>query len=472
MSGRSPESPGLPERTGSHPATFRPASFATRSTPTYPTRIHYEAFDPARPQGMAHHGFPRSNAACNAKIPTPIENRAGSEPHTGWRGQNVEVESRHNSVPPALEIASEAFRERQLYSDRTMDEITDFTDPPIVEQRRWVSEPVTRDVPTNWGYAFPQENNPQPTYWIGYDNSTFALCGGVEDFNETAAFANEDVLESVELESDPLVALRQLAKDSQRTIRSGLERQIDLEDRNERLATRGQRLLDYTVALKRSQQQSVDALVAAAREQDRYRRERDLARAQVERLRLQINEPEEELRQRQAQYEAYEEGLHREAGLREDLYHLRQSEASLLAELQSEIARADQLQVERDQLDYQREGYQMQRDHYRDRRDLEREWNGQLQEQIQDLAGQLAAAQALLVQPPVNQPLVNAAANVPPPAVQHPVNAHPTRSARLGRGGRNREGARGRAGRGGRGAATGTRKQPRRSCRVEKSYRS
>ncbi len=230
--------------------------------------------------------------------------------------------------------------------------------------------------------------------------------------------------------------------------------------------------MDHNVALERSQQQSADALVAAERERDRFRRERDLARTQVERLRLQIIEPEEEMLQRQAQYEAYEEVLQREAGLREDIKDIQQSEATLLAELQSEIARADQLQVERDQLDYQREGYQMERDHYRDGRNLERERNGHMQEQIQDLAGQLAAARTLLVQPPVNQPLIDAATNVPPPVLQPPVNAHPAGPARLGRGGRNRGGARGRAGRGGGGAATGTRKQPSRSCRVEKNYRS
>ncbi len=375
-------------------------------------------------------------------------------------------------MPPALGIASETFRERRLYPDRSMDEITDFTDPPIFEQRRWISHHVTDNIPTDWGYAWPGENNPQPTYWMGYDNSTFAIYGGVEDPNETAAVAHENVVESVESESDPLVALRQLARDSQRTIRSGLERQIDLEDENQRLTRRIERLVDHNVALERSQQQSADALVAAERERDRFRRERDLARTQVERLRLQIIEPEEEMLQRQAQYEAYEEVLQREAGLREDIKDIQQSEATLLAELQSEIARADQLQVERDQLDYQREGYQMERDHYRDGRNLERERNGHIQEQIQDLAGQLAAARTLLVQPPVNQPLIDAATNVPPPVLQPPVNAHPAGPARLGRGGRNRGGARGRAGRGGGGAATGTRKQPSRSCRVEKNYRS
>ncbi len=328
----------------------------------------------------------------------------------------------HNSVPLALEIASETFRERRLYPDHTMEEITDFTDPPIFERRRWVFHHVTDNIPTDWGYAWPGENNPQPTYWIGYDNSTFAIYGGVEDPNETAAVANEDMVESVESESDPLVALRQLARDSQRTIRSGLERQIDLEDENDRLTRRIERLVDHNMALERSRQQSADTLVAGERERDRFRRERDLARTQVERLRLQIIEPEEEMLQRQAQYEAYEQGLQREAGLREYIQDIQQSEATLLAELQSEIARADQLQVERDPLDYQREGYQMQRDHYRDRRDLEREWNGHLQEQIQNLAGQLAAAQTLLVQPPINQPLVNAAVNVPRPVLQPPVS--------------------------------------------------
>ena len=140
------------------------------------------------------------------------------------------------------------------------------------------------------------------------------------------------------------------------------------------------------------------------------------------------------------------------------------------AELQAANERCDFLQWELHRVDYDREQYQLERDHYQSERDRHRDQNRHLLVQLQTLRNQLTAAQALAAQPVIHQPPINAAPIIPPPAFQPPVAAHPVgpiRGSRRGRAG----GARDRAARQGRGNSTAVREQPKRACKVERSYR-
>ena len=184
MSQQEPESPGLPENTGPLASRFTPGAFPTRSYPPYPPRAHYAAFDPAY-----QHPPP----------PMPL------------------VDERIHANPRATETAPFTLRERLPYHSRNIDETTDWTQSTITEPQYLISEPSTRierrvagasHLPNDW-HAWRDENRPRTTAWMGHDNSRFTLYGAREVPTETAAVADGDVvMESIEVESDPLVALR------------------------------------------------------------------------------------------------------------------------------------------------------------------------------------------------------------------------------------------------------------------------
>ncbi|KAL9132637.1 MAG: hypothetical protein Q9175_006188 [Cornicularia normoerica] len=496
---RALESPGVPERTGSHPSSFVPVPFGTKPRPSYPQRVDYANFDPANlRQSFAMGPVPLDSPPANARpnAPTSIEHRAGSEPHTGWRRQNIDVDTRHNSIPPSLETALLTFRQRLPYPTRTTHEMTTWMPPPIAEPRRYGSQPITKaerlaarhsDWPNDW-VDWAEENDPHVTRWVGYDRHRHAMSGGREEPNETAAVPNQYVLESIEIEGDPLVALRRTAKDSQDIIKRENDRRIDLEDEIRRLEQRNDIVEDDNEAyrerngyLERSRQEARDNLTLTEQERDLLRRHRDLARNQAERLRVERDELAEAYSREQQEHE--------QAIVR--LRDLQWSEATLRAELEAATTRADQLQTEQDRLEDDREQMEMERDHYWTERDRQRDQNQDLQEQVRRLVTQLRAAQAVAVPPLVIPPPVNAPLDVPPsvgpppvalpPIVPHPVAAPPVVAHQViahpvglvgGHGrGHGKVGARGRGGRGGRGAATATRKQPGRSCKVNKDYR-
>ena len=109
-----PESPGIPNLAGPHPATFAPAAFTP--TPIYPERSSYASFDPAfqrlslspaLTQRQINGGRPT-----NALTTSSMKQRAGSEPTTDWCRQNTELNTRHISAPPALERALWSVRDR------------------------------------------------------------------------------------------------------------------------------------------------------------------------------------------------------------------------------------------------------------------------------------------------------------------------------------------------------------------------
>ncbi|KAL9077250.1 MAG: hypothetical protein Q9161_000516 [Pseudevernia consocians] len=485
MSRRFDESPQIPERTGSHPLTFVPAPFATRPEPPYPHRSDYADFDPAVRRASLNVSPvllepPRVNATFYAS--TPLERRAGSEPRTGWRRQNVDIDTRRTSIPPTLEVTSSTFRERLSYPDRTMDEITDWMPEPVVETRGYGSQPITdaerlaarpSDRVNDWADAWPEENDPRRTRWVGYDNSNYARYGGIEDPNETSAVPTEGILESIEVEGDPLVALRRTVRDSQATIRREIDRVIALESENQNLVRRNNVVEDDNETLRarnrhleQSRQIARNARDSAeedlARIEERQLRldldEEYLARIEERQLRLDLDGLVEEERRNQAQQEAFEQA-------NRTARSLQQSEARLTLELDSALSRADQLFTERNRLVNTRQQLEMERDHFEAERDRERDRNRDLQAQNQLLANQLVAARALATPPHVPPPVTNAPINT------QPLAAAPATGIMRGRG---RGVARGRAGRRGRGAPTAIterRKQPARHCKVEKNYR-
>ena len=439
MSYSAPESPGLPENTGSVPNTNAPGPFSERSLPPYPARAMYAAFDPANPQA-----------------PTTIPL----------------VNERANSAPSAIETAPFTLRERQPYPDRTMDEITRWMCPPSAPLRGNVSEPITAkkrkavrasDPPSDWR-DWQRENNPRRTAWMGYDNSRHARYGGREILLETASVANEDVVQSIEVESDPLVALRRLASDSQVAIRRELERAIEAEDRVRDLESRLEASIERNRELEMAHQQITRNLTGAQSMLDEARRERVVAQDAAEWLKLRVEEPEEEYNRWQVQQEAYTQARQAEADPLEMNRSLRQSEADMSTRLQAAMANQTVLQAQLDQVENQREQFEMERDHYWTERDREQDRNRQLQAQVQDLSARLEAAQADARNARANQAIAMAAPENPAPEVAR-------QRIIENRAGSARGSGRGAGGRGRRGKAAMTRKQPGRSCKVQKSYR-
>ena len=331
--------------------------------------------------------------------------------------------------------------------------------------------------PSNdWGYAWPEDNDPHPTPWYGYDKSNFTIYGGREDPNETAAVPSADVRESIEAEGDPLVAMRRTVRDSQAVIRSELEQRVGLEDENRELRARNERvegdneaLSERNRFLERSRRDARIEARSLAQERDLVRRERDRATGQAERLRLALDEPEEAYRGAQARQLEFEE-------LVEAVRGLRRAEDALRDELESATRRADGLRRERDRGEDDREQLEMERDHYQTERDRLRDHNLALQEQVQFLVTRLRAAEALAPQPTINAPLAAPAPVAPAPVSPAPVYRAPAAEpgagrVRRGERVRGRGGARGRGARGRRGAGTATRSQPGRLCKMNKSYK-
>lgn len=352
---------------------------------------------------------------------------------------------------------------------------------PIIEPRPYISEPIVEaerqaagasDIPNDWD-SWIDENRRRQTAWIGYDNSRYAIYGGRDIPNETAAMANDKVMQSIEPESDPLVALRRLAHDSQAVIRRELDSRISLEDSYRELSSRLLAAQRANINLLWSQQEAAATLASVQRERDQLRRERDLAQHQVAQVRPHLNNPEPEQRRGLDQHSVYEEALERERDLLDRNQMLRQGETGLRGQLQDAVERETQLRTQLNRVDYQREQFEMERNHYWTERDREQELNRGLQAQIHNLSAQLTATQALANgQPPANQPSVAAAANTVAPVIEPPVAVSPAGSVHRGRSGRSGGGARSRAGRGRRRSAAVTRKQPGRVCKGQKSYKS
>ena len=476
MSGRASKSPEVPENTGSAPKEFAPAPYATRPIPDYPQRAEYADFDPASSYATdatipSPQAFPRANIAPMIASRAPVKKRGSSEPNARCWRQDAVLDGRYASIPPALETASLTLRERMLYPDRTMDEITVYMNPPVAEPRSCVSEATVEDARSDWEYGWPEENAPQQTEWTGYDTSRYTRYGGWDAPNETAAVANEQVAQSIEIESDPLVALRQSAHDSQVVIRRELDRQIQLEDRNRDLERMVDELRNNEEAFGRAQRDLLERLEMAETDREQFRMDRDVGQRQNKRLRLQVNEPETESRRRDAQDRAYVEARQREIGLWERVQALEESERVLNHQLQSGAQINNRLADERGQLAHNHYPVAQHLHDTAEECERQRDLNRGLQAQVHTLNAQLVASQALNIQIPVGQPPDDAAHSSPPPAVQSPVTAATAGSA-SGEGSRpTRGGRRGRGSRGGKGATTAVRRQPGRSCKVEKSYR-
>lgn len=351
------------------------------------------------------------------------------------RASSPGIPERTGSVPTTSGPAPFATRSASpggRYPDRTVDEMTEFERPPVLGPRDSTSLPVTRaerraagamNVRNDWHLCW-DENDPVPTPWRGYDLSYFAQQGDVEDPNETAAVPSETVMESIELESDPLVALRSMARDNQAVIRRQLNGLVELEGTVRRQAVTIERL----------------------------RRERNGLLEEVD----EVTRREDALQSRQNELEFQRE---RYEGERNQYYndsiHYRDENRVLQAEVRDLTA---QLTAAQALLANQRP------------------------------VAQPPVSAAPIVQPPVVQPPVNAAPVVQPPVVQPPVAVDPAGAVRGGSRGRvsggargtvrggarggARGGLRGRAGRGGRGGgAPARRDQPGRSCKVVKNYR-
>lgn len=300
----------------------------------------------------------------------------------------------------------------------------------------------------------------------------FAIYGGREDPNETAAVPNENVLESIELEGDPLIALRQVVSSSQAVIRRELDRRVELENANRELTQRNEDIRSRNQYLERLGVELGSNLVLANQTRDILQMERDFARSQAERLR---DELEERQRIERAQQETHRDGRGEETGLLDRVRDLERANGRLRADRESATRRADRLQEERDQLDYHREQFEMERDHYQTERDRERDQNQVLQARIHDLTTRPAATQALAPPPTHTAPPGDAHSVAPPPVVPPPVASPQVMAppAGLVRGSRGRHGRGGAVGPGRRGGRSGTptREQPERACKVEKNYR-
>ena len=380
-----PEPPGIPNLTGLNPAK-------STGRPKYRQRINYAIFDPALQRRSLSFALTprRSNTGSpyNALTNSSIEQRAGSEPTTGWYRQNTEVNTRLISVPPSLEGAPWSRRNRILYLERS-------------------STPVGK------------------------------------------------VLETTEAEGDPIAALDQANKDSQRIIMREIDARIAVEDKMAKLQRRNDLLetpyATYTAAMGRLE-----------RERDDARQNQRLAEQRVIRLEGELATSERE--------RLYPNGNDTQ-------------QAADIRDLQDE-----------------RDGLELERNHYMDLADKRLTENQLLQDQVTRLNLQLQAPQASAAPPPVDPapivspdyapPSFSPLSAVPPPIKPPPSSAHgspppiaqrhssidndaalPTNAVRGNRGGRGRGAARGRAGRRGRGAGTVTREKRERACKVTKNYR-
>lgn len=374
---------------------------------------------------MAHLSFSLSYILCAGRIillsifESPISVKSTKMSAASSPGLPERTGSAPTTFTPAP-LATRSASPGGRYPYRTVDEMTELMRPPVVEPRDDASLPATRaerraagarDTPNDW-HMWDDENRPVRTPWRGYDLSWSALQGDVEDPNETAAVPSETVMESIELESDPLVALRSMARDNQATVRGELAIRVELED------------------IVREQVMTIR----------RLRRERRELRADREVLRQE-----------------------RDAAMtREDALQARQNRL--------EFQRV-QLEGERRQYLHDLDWY---RDGNVTLQEEARELTAQLTAARALLANRPPVVQPPVAQPPVNAaPIIQPPVVQPPVAV---VSAGAVRGGRRGRAsggarGGVRGGPRGRAGRGARGGAPTGREQHARSCKVVKNYR-
>lgn len=428
-SDRAKQSPDLPDYTDSYPSPFAPGpSRATRASTPYSQRTNRAAFDRvSEPPNFLGHTDSRPSTFA------PGPSRAWSAP---------------TSNPQRAPADDDDDDDDDIAKNKNKRLLTDWNPTPDPEHQ----------IPTNpsprpdWGLMWSEENDPHETPWVGHDNSRFAMEGGVEDPTETAAVPNEFVMESIELEGDPLPLLREWRDRDQKVVRGQLDLDVDRDD-----GIAGDEGL--------SRRELSDRLEVAGRRAERLTRELEFA-----------------------------------------------------------TARETTGRARRQDLEYEREGLQMERNHYRAKRNEQRALNGQLRAQMQGVNGQLAAAtgrnddlqaqirdlndqlaaasgrnddlqlqmqrlngrltaaQALAARNILAPPAANGSPVATPPAAPSPAatpslaatpsvaapSASPPRASRAGRG---RGSARGRAGRAGRFIGTPTRRQPKRTCKVEKIYR-
>ena len=286
-----PESPGIPDLTGLNPATVAPAAFT--AIPIYPQRISYATFDPAsqrpslpfaRTPRQIHRGRPTI-----ALTTSSMEQRAGSEPTIDWHRQNTEFNTRHISLPQALEGAPWSLRDR-----------------------------------------LPSPNRPPSP-----------------DRSPTPA---RNILKTTEAEGDPVAALDRANSESQRIINREMDARIALEGEVEKL-TRRNALLEilygtFRAADGRIQQQRDDAVHNHHLAEKRVNKLKgDLAKSQRERL-----HPDGNALQQSAGFEHLQDerdGLELERDHYMDLAHERLTENQ---SLQDQIAELNiQLQATRAQ---------------------------------------------------------------------------------------------------------------------------
>ena len=225
-----PESPGIPDLSGLHPATVAPTAFTP--TPIYPQRVSYANFDPAsqRPSLPFTHTPRQINRGrpTIAMTTSSMEQRAGSEPTTGWCRRHTQLNTRHISLPRALEGALWSLRDRLPSPNR----------PPSPDR------------------------SPTPV---------------------------QNIHKTTEAEGDPVAALHWANNESQRIINREMDARIALEDNFEKLQRRNA-LLEVLYGTFRAadgllQQQRDDAVHNQHLAEKRVNKLKgDLAKSQRERL--------------------------------------------------------------------------------------------------------------------------------------------------------------------------------------------
>ena len=279
-----PESPGIPDLTGPHPAPFAPAPFS--AIPIYPQRINYVPFDPALQRPSVP--FARTPSQVNRGRPTnalttpSIQQRADSGPTTGWCRQITEVNTRHKSAPPVVEGALWSLRDRLETPDRL----------------------------------------PSP------DRSPTPI---------------QNILKTTEAEGDPVDALHRANSENRRKLNHEMDARIALEDKFEKLERRNAWLetsyATYTTALGRLARQRHDARQnQRLAEQRVIRLQGELARSERERRRPDGNDTLQAAGIRDLQDER--DGLELERNHYMDLADVRLTENQIL---QDEVTRLNLL---------------------------------------------------------------------------------------------------------------------------------
>ena len=363
---------------------------------------------------------------------------------------SLDIPERTGSHDLPLERAPYATRPGPPFPRRRPDAITTWEPPPLVEARNAVSEPIPQperpfdransyDAP-KWAHV----NWPHRRKERGPDSARMRRHHLGNDPNATAAVAHPPaVLPSIMAEGDPLAAMRSIIDSSQATIRRDLDTIVDYEDalrdQESELETQDAtierqdaeivRLLDRVDHLQRSRER-------IRTERDLFQTERELERAANHNLRTQLeNIP--------------------------DGNQVEEESGRLLQALRTARAARDQLGRDNEQLQGQVNGLQVERDQLQGQRDRYRLERDQGRAEVASLRARLqAAVNALPAGPVVAAPVV------PAPVVPAPVGP-PQRAPGRAQG---RERGNGR-GRGNANAAATRRSQPKRACKVVKSYK-